>query len=182
MIFLCEHGTHISCCLKAIDPMELSCNYTESFVTRRTSQKNRIRGTKHVCRQIITTATGFFWRFADRASQYLSNLMHKILFYNRFYFMPLHISSTCAHHQQVKVALHSLWYHHTYRCDDTRGCVMQFWPPDDKHMCSTHVEAWNKTYCKNKILCIKLVKYWDKHSYSVRTVRVTSMPILQNCT
>jgi len=22
--------------------------------------------------------------------------------------------------------LHSLWYHHTYWCDDTRGCVMQF--------------------------------------------------------
>jgi len=32
----------------------------------------------------------------------------------------------CAHHQEVKIALHSLWYHHTYRCDDTRGCVMQF--------------------------------------------------------
>jgi len=29
----------------------------------------------------------------------------------------------------------------TYRCDDTRGCVMQFLPPDDKHMCSKHVEA-----------------------------------------
>jgi len=29
------------------------------------------------------------------------------------YFMPLHVSSTCAHHQD-----------HTYRCDDTRGCVM----------------------------------------------------------
>jgi len=28
--------------------------------------------------------------------------------------------------------------------DDTRGCVMQFWPPDDEHMCSKHVEAWNK--------------------------------------
>ena len=27
--------------------------------------------------------------------------------------------------QEVKIALHSLWYHHTYRCDDTRGCVMQ---------------------------------------------------------
>jgi len=26
----------------------------------------------------------------------------------------------------IKIALHSLWYHHTYRCDDTRGCVMQF--------------------------------------------------------
>jgi len=38
----------------------------------------------------------------------------------------------------------------TYRCDDTRGCIMQFWPPDDEHMCSKHVEAWNKTYCKTK--------------------------------
>jgi len=29
--------------------------------------------------------------------------------------MPLHVSSACAHHQEVKIALHSLWYHHTYR-------------------------------------------------------------------
>jgi hypothetical protein len=29
--------------------------------------------------------------------------------------MPLHVSSTCAHHQVVKIALHRLWYHHTYR-------------------------------------------------------------------
>jgi len=148
--------------------------------------------------------------------------------------MPLHVSSTCAQHQEVKIALHSLWYHHTfpsitcwqfphktwpfsypsilllyagyfsspwhyvtllslsqcltnlipqnllynkfisclymfrahvliirrsklhytasgiinhypiiitYRCDGTRGCVMQFWPPDDEHICSKHVEA-----------------------------------------
>jgi len=27
--------------------------------------------------------------------------------------MPVHVSSTCAHHQEVKIALHSLWYHHT---------------------------------------------------------------------
>ena len=62
--------------------------------------------------------------------------------------MPLHVTSTFAHHQEVKIALHSLWYHHTYRwpshaqverelsqlvhetatyrCDDTRGCVRQF--------------------------------------------------------
>jgi len=26
--------------------------------------------------------------------------------------MPVHVSSTCAHHQKVKIALHSLWYHH----------------------------------------------------------------------
>ena len=52
------------------------------------------------------------------------------LFHNKFYFMPLHVS----------------------RCDDTRGCVMQFWPPDDEHMCSKHVEAWNKTYCETNFV------------------------------
>ena len=39
----------------------------------------------------------------------------------------------------------------TYRCDDTRGCVMKFWLPDDEHMCSKHVEAWNKLIVKQKI-------------------------------
>ena len=29
-------------------------------------------------------------------------------------FHALHVSSTCAHHQEVKIALHSLWYHYTY--------------------------------------------------------------------
>jgi len=42
------------------------------------------------------------------------------------YFMPLHVLSTCVHHQKVKILLYSLWYHHIYRCDDTRGYVMQF--------------------------------------------------------
>ena len=78
--------------------------------------------------------------------------------------MPLHISSTRAHRQEVRIVLCSLWYHHTYRwssgaqverglnsqpvhgtatyrCDDTRGCIVQFWPPDDEYMCSKHVEA-----------------------------------------
>jgi len=37
----------------------------------------------------------------------------------------------------------------TYTCDDTRGCcVMEFWPPDDEHKCSKHVEAWNKLIVK----------------------------------
>jgi len=38
----------------------------------------------------------------------------------------------------------------TYRFDDTRGYVMQFWSPDDEHMCSKHVEAWNKLILKQK--------------------------------
>jgi len=31
-------------------------------------------------------------------------------------------------------------------------------------MCSKHVEAWNKTYCETKTLCIMMVNYWDKYT------------------
>ena len=72
--------------------------------------------------------------------------------------------------RRAKIVLYSLWYHHTYRwpshaqierglsqsahgtatyrCDDTRDCIIQFCPPDDEHMCSKHVEAWNKIIIK----------------------------------
>ena len=79
------------------------------------------------------------------------NILYAVVVTVRYvYFMPLYVSSTYAHHQEVKIALHSLWYHHTYRCDDTRGCAMQFWPPDDEHMCSKHAEARNKLIVKQK--------------------------------
>ena len=40
----------------------------------------------------------------------------------------------------------------TYRCDDTRGCVIQFRSPDDEHMCSKHVEAGNKLIVNKKFV------------------------------
>ena len=77
--------------------------------------------------------------------------------------MPLHVSSICAHHQEARIVLYSLWYHHTYRWpsgaqverglsqhvhrtatyrfDDTRDCIVKFFPPDDESMFSKHVEA-----------------------------------------
>ena len=57
-------------------------------------------------------------------SQYLTNLMHKICFTISFISCLYVFRAPCAHHQEVKIALHSLWYHHTYRCGDTRGCVL----------------------------------------------------------
>jgi len=39
-----------------------------------------------------------------------------------------------------------------YRCNDTRAGLMQFWPHDDEHMCSKHVEAWHKLIVK-QIIC-----------------------------
>ena len=50
--------------------------------------------------------------------------MHKILFYNKFITRLYMFRILCAHHQEVKIVLYSLWYHHTYRCDDTRGCII----------------------------------------------------------
>ena len=44
----------------------------------------------------------------------------------------------------------------TYRFDDTWGCIIQFWPPDDEHMCSKHVEAWNKLMVKQKKNCASI--------------------------
>jgi len=55
------------------------------------------------------------------------------LFHNKSYFKPLHVSSTCAHHQEVKIALHSVWYHHTDRLPSRAR--------------------------DGQLLCIKLVKY-----------------------
>jgi len=40
--------------------------------------------------------------------------------------MPLHVSSTCAHHQ-VKIALHSLWYHHTETGEWSKIIKIQFY-------------------------------------------------------
>jgi len=49
------------------------------------------------------------------------------LFHNKLYSIPQHVSSTCAHHQEVKIALHSLWYHHTYRWPSLNPCTRR--PP-----------------------------------------------------
>ena len=49
------------------------------------------------------------------------------LFHNKFYFMPLHVSSTCVHHQEVTPIGGRLVHEKaTYRCNDTTGCVMKF--------------------------------------------------------
>ena len=61
--------------------------------------------------------------------------------------MRLLVSSTRSRRQEAKIVLYNLGTA-TYRCDDTRGCIVQFWPPDDEHVCSKYVEAWNKLIIK----------------------------------
>ena len=63
--------------------------------------------------------------------------MHKTLFYNMFIICLYMFRALCAHHQEVKIVLYSIWHYHTcswpsgaqvergpvhrtatYRCDD----------------------------------------------------------------
>ena len=113
MIYLSHHLTNL---------MHKIC-FTISFISR----LYMFRAHALIIRQskLLYTASHYISLYLT-ISHYLTNLMNKICFTVKFYFMVLHVSSTCAHHQEVKIALHSLWYHHTYRCDDTKGCVMQF--------------------------------------------------------
>ena len=60
--------------------------------------------------------------------------------------MPLHVSSTCAHHQEVKIVLHSLWYHHTETSEWSKITKMQFYKYEQivvKFMC----EFFGCDYC-----------------------------------
>jgi len=102
--------------------------------------------------EILGLVFFFFLTFCWPCISVFNQLDAQNLFHNKLYFVPLHVSSICAHHHEVKIALYSLWYHHIYKCDDTRGCVIQFSPPDDEHICSKHVEAWNKTYCETNVM------------------------------
>jgi len=38
--------------------------------------------------------------------------MQKILFYNKFIIFLYMFRALCAHHQEVKIVLYSIWYHH----------------------------------------------------------------------
>ena len=69
--------------------------------------------------------------------------MHKIFFYHKFIIRLYMFRALCAHHQEVKIVLYSIWYHHTYR-----------WPPGAAatHRCSKHVEAYNILIIKEEFV------------------------------
>jgi len=96
------------------------------------------------CNQLVEPLNFFYTNFIMSLFQYLTNLMHKICFTISFI--------SCLYMFRAHVLIIRRSKLHTYTCDDTRGCVMQFWPPDVEHMCSKHVEAWNKTYCETNFV------------------------------
>jgi len=70
--------------------------------------------------------------------------------------MPLHVSSTCAHHQEVKISFHGLWYHHTETSEWSKITKIQFYKYEQivvKFMC----EIFGCDYCDLHYLSKKVV-------------------------
>jgi len=68
--------------------------------------------------------------------------------------MPLHVSSTCVHHHAVKIALHSLWYHHTYRLVRVVSCASACHTdttPTSHTESPTHIERRTHNQCGDTI-------------------------------
>jgi hypothetical protein len=111
---------------------------------------------------LLSVFIGWYVEYTDTWSQYkpserlfilvINKLDAENLFYNKLISCLYMFRAPCAHRQEVKIVLYSLWYHHTYRwpsgaqverglCtgwpptgDDIRCCIIQFWHPDDEHM------------------------------------------------
>jgi len=53
--------------------------------------------------------------------------MHKIFFYNKFLIFLYMFRALCAHHQEIKIVLYSIWYHHTETTEWSKITKMQFY-------------------------------------------------------
>jgi len=53
--------------------------------------------------------------------------MHKFLIYNKFIICLYMFRALCAHHQEVKIVLYSIWYHHTETSEWSKIVKIQFY-------------------------------------------------------
>ena len=70
------------------------------------------------------------------------------LFYNKFISCLYMFQAPCAHHQEVKIVLYSIWYHHTYRwpsrARDERGLLILSQPV---HRTTIYVHRLRENSC-----------------------------------
>ena len=97
----------------------------------------------------------------------INQLVAQNLFYNKFISCLYMFRAPCAHHQEVKIVLYNMWYHHTCRWpvgaqSSLNLCTgrppigvmipQAVWYNFDllttNTWCSKHVEAWNKLIVK----------------------------------
>ena len=72
--------------------------------------------------------------------------MHKFLFYNEFIVCLYMFRALCAHHQEVRIVLYSIWYHHTETSEFSKITKIQFYKYE--HMVVTFMcEFFVCDYC-----------------------------------
>ena len=111
--------------------------YRRQFFCRHYVQSTACRGP--VAFQTLTSAKPVYYIYLN------INQLDALNFIMSLFHASTCFEHCCAHRQEAKIVLYDLWYHHTYRWPSgaqvERGCIVQFWPPDDEHVCSKHVEA-----------------------------------------
>jgi len=97
--------------------------------------------------------------------------MHKIFVSQRVYLMPVHVSSTRAHHQEVKIALHSLWYLYTETSEWSKITKIQFYKYEQivvKFMCEffgciTYYKITINMLCHVEVMFIQLLNLLERY-------------------
>ena len=118
------HGTEtlVSLIWKRRGPIRERLSFCTSFAPQR------------MCWSVLATelqGVMLFLYFDDRASRYICLNINQLDAIN--FIMNLFHVSMCFVHGTA-----------TYSSGVTRGRIVQFWPPDDKHIFSKHVETRNK--------------------------------------
>jgi len=105
--------------------------------------------------------------------------MHKILFYNKFIICLYMFWALCAYHQEVKIVLYSIWYHHTCRWPShmqvERGfCALSWLIAKITKDCSGQFASYFRKI-KNHTLYDKRVSICHSQFHGF------PIPVLQNC-
>jgi len=77
--------------------------------------------------------------------------MHKIFFYKKFIIRLYMFRAQYAHHQEVKIVLYSIWYHHT--CRWPSRAQVESWRDG-------HLHVWRYQMLYNTIF----TSWWWAHS------------------
>ena len=78
--------------------------------------------------------------------------MHKFWFYNKFIICLHMFRALCAHHQEVKIVLHSLWYHHTEASEWSKITKIQFYKYE--HIVVKFMYELYNSYINDTTCCI----------------------------
>jgi hypothetical protein len=83
--------------------------------------------------------------------------MYKFLFCNKFIICLYMFWALCAHHQEIKIVLCSIWYRHTERSEWSKITKTQFYKYE--HIVKFMYEFFGCDYCVLLVLTINMLRH-----------------------